>query len=91
MADTTHLTSGDLSTIWRAADLLDREAEVWKEGWCVAVEGEWTWPDPPTEPLQKDMEVRVMRLETSARMLREMARKLSRKADLPFKIAPEEL
>jgi hypothetical protein len=90
MSDITQLKSGDLSTIWRAAKRLDREALSWREGWCVCENGEWVFPQPATDQLQADIEVRVMGLENSARMLRDIAKKLSRKADLPFNTESDE-
>jgi len=89
MSEIIELTSGDLSTLWRAAKRLDREADTWEDGWCITKDGERVWPDPPQDELQAEMEVRTMGLRTSARMLREMAKKLSRKAELPFDTSDE--
>lgn len=89
-APITQLTRGDLETIWRAAKRLDREAESWREGWCIRKDGEWVFPDPPQDEIQPDIEVRVMGIENSSRMLKAIANKLCRKGDIPFDTEAED-
>jgi hypothetical protein len=65
------LNAGDLEDLKRAADRLDAEARTWCEGFAVNHGSGWGWDGDYPE-----IEVRVQKLENSARFLRQIRAKI---------------
>ncbi len=65
------LCSGDLDDLRRAADRLDAEARTWCEGFAANGGRGWVW-----DGAYPEIEVRVQKLENSARFLRQIRAKI---------------
>ena len=71
----------DIARLKAAAEQLDAEAESWLQGFAAYINGEWRWNgDYP------DQELRVMRLQNSARWMRDIAGKEARRMPSDFQI-----
>lgn len=66
------LTHADRKRLDYIATLIHGEAETWRDGWCVWMDGAWKWND--NDPDAQRIHVRVAKLESAINYLRRLIR-----------------